>query len=91
MTTLLERKIFEEEEQVTVKYLRGVLQLTQRQLATLAHVDISTIKRAENPYGTLRYLTAVRLIKVFNDELHRQGELSESKVLELKHIAMHVS
>ena len=53
MTTLLERKIFEEEEQVTVKYLRGVLQLTQRQLATLAHVDISTIKRAENPYGTL--------------------------------------
>ena len=65
-TTFLERKLFDEEEQVTVKYLRGLLHLTQKQLAKLAHLDISTIKRAEDPYRTLRYVTAARLIDTLN-------------------------
>ena len=89
MTTFLERKIFDEEEKVTIKYLRGVLNITQRELAALAKMDITTIKRAENPYKSVRYLTAVQLVKALNTELHNKGELTEEKVLELKHIAMH--
>jgi hypothetical protein len=89
--TFLERKIFQEEEQVAIKYLRGVLQLSQRQLATLAHVDTGTMKRAENPYATLRYLSAARLIDTLNSELQKQGHLGEDKQLQLRHIAMHVS
>ena len=90
MATFLERKIFDEEEQVTIKYLRALLRLTQRELAVLAEIDISTIKRAENPRGKLRYMTAIRLICTLNRKLHEQEYLSEDKTLELKHIAMHV-
>ncbi len=89
--SFLERKVFDEEQPVTVKYLRGVLQITQKQLANLAHVDVSTIKRAESANNSIRYATALRLINALNDELHKKEYLREEKTLELRNVAMHVS
>lgn len=89
--SFLERKIFDEEQPVTVKYLRSLLQLTEKQLAALAQVDIKTIKRAESASNSLQQPTALRLIDAFNSELHKQGFLREEKMLQLHHVAMHVS
>ncbi len=91
MKSVLERKIFDEEQQVTLFYLRGLLQITQKELAALAHTDITTIKRAESPNNVIRNPTAVQLVTVLNNELHKQGHLSEGKILLIQHIAMHVS
>jgi len=88
MQSVLERKLFDEEQQVSVKYLRGVLQLTRKELGKIANVDIASIRRAEELSGTLRYLTAARLVTTLNKELDRQGHLSEGKELEVHHVNM---
>lgn len=87
----LERKLFDREEQVAVKYLQSLLHLTQKQLAKFAHLNISNTKRAEDLYKALRYSSTARLVDTLKDELHKQGYLSEDKQLQFHHVAIPVS
>jgi transcriptional regulator with XRE-family HTH domain len=91
ITSFLEQKVFDEEQMVTVRYIRSVLQISRRELASLTGLDGATIKRAETGNGRLRHPTAVHLVEVLNAELHKHGALSEDKTLQLKHVAMLVS
>ena len=81
LSSFLEQKLFDEEKPVTVEYLRRLLNLTQKQLANLAQIDVKTIKRAENAYNSIRSSSAERVVAALNRELHKRGYLREEKTL----------
>jgi predicted transcriptional regulator len=75
-------------EKVTVKELRGILQLTQKQLAELAHVDVGVVKRAESPTKSVQYLTGVRLVNALDNELHKRQLLDVDTKLLITKVAI---
>jgi len=75
-------------KKVSIKELRGILQLTQEGLAKLASVDVGVVKRAESLKKSVQYLTAVRLVNALDKELHTKELLPKDTKLSLNEVEM---
>lgn len=77
-------------EKVSIKELRGILQLTQEELAKRANVDVGVVKRAESQKKSVQYLTGIRLVNALDQELHNRNLLDPDTKLLISKVEMNV-